>query len=129
MEPFMPLVTQFVHDLARPEGVAVGLKTVRELCARMPLLMTADLLQDLALYTKDRKTAVAKAARSLISLFREVSGTSFTHLQCGSFVALIGKLQGLALYKKDKEKAASTAARSLISLFREVSEALWNPVV
>jgi protein SDA1 len=74
VEPLMrQLVNQFVHDRARPEVVAVGLKTVRELCARMPLLMTADLLQDLALYKKDREKAVATAARSLISLFREVS--------------------------------------------------------
>ena len=39
------LVDAFVHDRARPEVMTLGLKTVRELCARMPLIMTADLLQ------------------------------------------------------------------------------------
>ena len=39
------LVDAFVHDRARPEVMTLGLKTVRELCARMPLIMTTDLLQ------------------------------------------------------------------------------------
>ena len=39
------LVDGFVHDRARPEVMTLGLKTVRELCARTPLVMTPDLLQ------------------------------------------------------------------------------------
>ena len=39
------LVDAFVHDRARPEVMTLGLKTVRELCARMPLIMTTELLQ------------------------------------------------------------------------------------
>lgn len=39
------LVDAFVHDRARPEVMTLGLKTVRELCARMPLIMTPELLQ------------------------------------------------------------------------------------
>jgi hypothetical protein len=39
------LVNQFVHDKARPEAVAVGLQTVRELCMRTPLVITEELLQ------------------------------------------------------------------------------------
>ena len=39
------LVDAFVHDRARPEVMTLGLKTVRELCARMPLIMTSELLQ------------------------------------------------------------------------------------
>lgn len=35
--------------------------------------MTEELLQDLALYKKSHEKAVSIAARSLISLFREVS--------------------------------------------------------
>jgi hypothetical protein len=90
----MPLVTQFVHNRARPEVVAVGLQTVRELCARMLLLMTADLLQDLALYTKDRRKAVATAARSLMSLFREVSGTLLHPLAMWNFCCSDWKAPG-----------------------------------
>lgn len=35
----------FVHDTARPEAMAVGLKTVRELCLRCPLVISPELLQ------------------------------------------------------------------------------------
>ena len=67
------LVDGFVHDRARPEVAVLGLNTVRELCARAPLIMPAELLQDLALYRKARDKEVAAAARSLVSLFREVA--------------------------------------------------------
>lgn len=39
------LVDSFVHDRARPEVMTLGLKTVRELCTRTPLVMTPELLQ------------------------------------------------------------------------------------
>ncbi|KAK7270830.1 hypothetical protein RJT34_26287 [Clitoria ternatea] len=74
VEPlFKKIVERFVHDHSRPEAIAVGLSAVREICMRMPLLMNADLLQDLALYKKSHEKAVSTAARSLIALFREVS--------------------------------------------------------
>ncbi|XP_030971554.1 protein SDA1 homolog isoform X2 [Quercus lobata] len=73
VEPlFRKIVNQFVHDRSRPEAIAVGLNVIREICLRMPLLMTEDLLQDLALYKKSHEKAVSIAARSLITLFREV---------------------------------------------------------
>ncbi|KAK9191768.1 hypothetical protein WN943_020383 [Citrus x changshan-huyou] len=73
VEPlFKQIVNQFVHDRSRTEAIAVGLNVVREICLRMPLLMTDDLLQDLVLYKKSHEKAVSAAARSLITLFREV---------------------------------------------------------
>ncbi|XP_022149440.1 protein SDA1 homolog [Momordica charantia] len=73
VEPlFKQIVNQFVHDRSRTEAIAVGLNVVREICLRMPLLMTEDLLQDLALYKKSHEKAVSIAARSLIGLFREI---------------------------------------------------------
>ncbi|XVF02608.1 hypothetical protein REPUB_Repub04eG0189600 [Reevesia pubescens] len=73
VEPlFKQIVNQFVHDHSRPEAIAVGLNVIREICLRMPLLMTEDLLQDLALYKKSHEKAVSAAARSLITLFREL---------------------------------------------------------
>lgn len=66
------LVNQFVHDRARPEVIAVGLNVVREMCLRMPLIMTRELLHDLAMYKKSREKAVASAARSIIAVFRQV---------------------------------------------------------
>ncbi|KAG1675672.1 hypothetical protein FOA52_002381 [Chlamydomonas sp. UWO 241] len=67
------LVDSFVHDRARPEVATIGIKTVRELCLRAPLVMSEDLLQDLALYRKDRNKEVSNAAKGLISLFREIN--------------------------------------------------------
>ena len=53
IEPLLrQLVTQFVHDKARPEVVAVGINSVREICNRTPLVMTEDLLRDLSQYKK-----------------------------------------------------------------------------
>lgn len=67
------IVDGFVHDRARPEVIALGLHTVREMCARAPLIINDDLLQDLALYKKYKEKAVTAAARSLIQLFRELA--------------------------------------------------------
>ncbi|XP_068665016.1 uncharacterized protein [Aristolochia californica] len=73
VEPlFRQVVNQFVHDRSRPEAIAIGLNVVREICLRMPLLMNEDLLQDLVLYRKSHEKAVSSAARSLITLFREI---------------------------------------------------------
>ncbi|XP_075479603.1 uncharacterized protein LOC142520497 [Primulina tabacum] len=73
VEPlFKQVVNQFVHDKSRTEAIAVGLNVVREICLRMPLLMTEDLLQDLVLYRKSHEKAVSSASRSLLSLFREL---------------------------------------------------------
>lgn len=73
VEPlFKQIVNQFVHDRSRPEAITVGINAVREICLRMPLLMNEDLLQDLALYKKSHEKGVSIAARSLITLFREV---------------------------------------------------------
>jgi protein SDA1 len=67
------LVNQFIHDRARPEVAAVGLNAVREICARCPLVMDEDLLQDLTQYKKSRDKPVSNAARGLIALFREIA--------------------------------------------------------
>lgn len=45
--------------------MTIGLKTVRELCLRAPLIMSPELLQDLALYKKFRD----KEARCFITFF------------------------------------------------------------
>ncbi|XP_078427513.1 ARM repeat superfamily protein [Wolffia australiana] len=94
VEPlFRQVVNQFVHDRSRPEAIAVGLNVVREMCIRIPLLMTEDLLQDLVLYKKSHEKAVSTAARSLITLFREL---------CPSF--LVKKDRGRPTDPKAKPK-------------------------
>ncbi|KAI9101436.1 hypothetical protein K1719_023918 [Acacia pycnantha] len=95
VEPlFKQIVNQFVHDRSRPEAITVGLNVVRELCMRMPLLMTEELLQDLALYKKSHDKSISNASRSLIALFREV---------CPSL--LIKKDRGRSVDPKARPKA------------------------
>ncbi|OAE28394.1 hypothetical protein AXG93_4027s1160 [Marchantia polymorpha subsp. ruderalis] len=99
------LVNHFVHDRARPEVIAVGLNVVREICMRVPLIMTPELLQDLALYKKNREKAVAAAARSVIAVYRE--------------------LMPSMLGKKDRGRNADLAAKP--KAFGEVSVATGVP--
>lgn len=53
--------------------MTVGLKAVRELSLRCPLVMSQELLQDLAEYKKFRDKEVATAARGLIGAFRDLN--------------------------------------------------------
>ena len=50
-----------------------SLSSIREICTRAPLVMNADLLQDLTSYKSSRDKGVVNAARSLITLYREVA--------------------------------------------------------
>ena len=71
LQPLLRALAQhFVSDKSRPEMVAIGLNTTREVCARVPLAMDATLLSDLLEYRKDRDKAVVASARSLLQLFR-----------------------------------------------------------
>ncbi|XP_057804247.1 uncharacterized protein LOC131019673 [Salvia miltiorrhiza] len=69
---FKQIVNQFIHDGAGHEAITVGLNVVREICLRMPLLMTEELLRDLVLYRKSHEKGISASARSLLILFREV---------------------------------------------------------
>ena len=51
----------------------IRLNAVREMCVRCPLVMTSDLLQDLASYKSYRDKSVMMAARSLIHLYRDAN--------------------------------------------------------
>ena len=76
----------------------MGINSVREMCARCPLVMTPELLGDLSQYKKARDKPVATAARALIALFREIAP---------------GMLE-----KKDRGKGALSLSLSLsLSLF------------
>ncbi|MFS7977865.1 putative SDA1 domain-containing protein [Helianthus anomalus] len=63
---FYPFLQKYV------QSIVVGLDVVREICLRILVLMTEDLLQDLVLYQKSFEKANSYAAHSLISLFRKV---------------------------------------------------------
>ena len=64
------LANNFVTERNSADVMAIGLNAIREICTRCPLVMNADLLQDLAQYKHYRERSVMMAARSLIGIFR-----------------------------------------------------------
>ncbi|XP_076285077.1 SDA1 domain containing protein Mys45A [Lasioglossum baleicum] len=71
LEPILKtLANNFVTERNSADVMAIGLNAIREICIRCPLVMNADLLQDLARYKHYRERSVMMAARSLIGLFR-----------------------------------------------------------
>ncbi|BFZ24384.1 hypothetical protein BsWGS_27422 [Bradybaena similaris] len=72
-EVLMTIANNFIAERNSSEVMAVGLNAVREICARCPLAMSDDLLQDLVQYKGHRDKAVMMAARSLIQLFRRTN--------------------------------------------------------
>merc|ERR1719266_2872902 len=71
LEPVLKaIINNFVTERNSSEVMAVGLNAIRELCARCPLCMSEDLLQDLAQYKSYKNKAVMMASKSLIMLFR-----------------------------------------------------------
>ena len=72
IEPLIKhIADNFIGQFSQIESIAVGINAIRLICARQPLAMNADLLQDLALYTKNKKDkGTQMAARGLIQLYR-----------------------------------------------------------
>lgn len=71
LEPILRAITNnFVTEKNSTEAITVGLNSIRELCNRNPLVMDADLLQDLVQYQKYKNKNVSIAAKSLVYLFR-----------------------------------------------------------
>ncbi|ODQ80545.1 hypothetical protein BABINDRAFT_34573 [Babjeviella inositovora NRRL Y-12698] len=64
---------EFVSDGVAAEVAAAGLNTIREILSRAPLAIDSTLLQDLTEYKGSKAKPVMTAARSLISLYREIA--------------------------------------------------------
>jgi len=71
LEPVLrALVNNFVTERNSSDVMAIGLNAIREMCSRAPLVMTEDLLRDLAQYKNYRERSVMMAAKSLIHVYR-----------------------------------------------------------
>ena len=79
-EELVPIVKQisynFITERCRNEVIAVGINSVREIVNRVPTLLHQDgmddLIQDLALYSKNNHKSVTIAASSMINLVRNL---------------------------------------------------------
>ncbi|XP_066488029.1 protein SDA1 homolog [Tiliqua scincoides] len=69
----MTVANNFVTDKNSGEVMTVGINAIKEICARCPLAMTEDLLQDLAQYRSHKNKNVMMSARTLIQLFRTLN--------------------------------------------------------
>ncbi|CAM9014610.1 unnamed protein product [Wickerhamomyces anomalus] len=67
------IADEFVSDGVAPEVAAAGINTIREILSRAPLAIDVTLLQDLTEYKGSKSKPVNIAAKSLISLYREVA--------------------------------------------------------
>ena len=69
----MTIANHFVSDRASSDAITVGINTIREVCKRQPLVMSEDLLNDIAEYKRFKKDkGVVMASRGIIQLFREL---------------------------------------------------------
>jgi len=103
----LTLASKFVSDRCSNEAMAIGLNTIREICSRQALVMTEELLQDLAQYKSTKEKGVASAARSLIQLFREL---------CPSLLHKKDRGKGHEMDKQVKDYGASTVADNVAGL-------------
>ena len=67
------IADEFVSDGVAAEVASAGINTIREILSRAPLAIDPTLLQDLTEYKGSKAKAVMLAARSLITLYREVA--------------------------------------------------------
>ena len=67
------IANEFVSDGVASEVAAAGLNTIREICSRAPLAIDETLLQDLTEYKGSKAKSVGIAAKSLVSLYREIA--------------------------------------------------------
>jgi len=73
LQPVMrTLADHFITERNSAEVMAVGLNTVREICARCPLGIEDELLHYLITFKSHKDKGVAIAARSLMQLFRNI---------------------------------------------------------
>ncbi|KAI3404996.2 SDA1 [Candida oxycetoniae] len=91
------IADEFVSDGVAAEVASAGINTIREILARAPLAIDASLLQDLTEYKGSKSKAVMTAARSLISLYREIAPDMLLRKDRG-------KVASMELQKGDKSK-------------------------
>lgn len=67
------IADEFVSDGVASEVAAAGLNTIKEICSRAPLAIDETLLQDLVEYKSSKAKGVNMAAKSLVTLYREIA--------------------------------------------------------
>ncbi|KDO26028.1 hypothetical protein SPRG_08681 [Saprolegnia parasitica CBS 223.65] len=92
-EEIMPIVrtiaNSFIVERCSSEVIAVGINSVREIFARIPLVMEEEgmdaLLQDLIMFNKSRDKTTVIAARGVLNLVRELHPSLLKRKDRGKF--------------------------------------------
>lgn len=100
---------EFISDGVKEEAAALGLNTIREILIRCPSAINETLLTDLVEYKKSKSKIVFSAARSLITLFRNIAPE-----------LLKKKDRGKAAYLKQKQKNQLLGSQEENSIFTSI---------
>nr|CAG4636856.1 EOG090X030C [Ceriodaphnia reticulata] len=93
LEPVVSaIVNNFVTERNSAEVMAVGLNSIREICARCPLVMNAELLRELVDYRTSKQKSVMMAARSILQLYRIVNPELLPRKERGRPTEAMGEL-------------------------------------
>lgn len=116
------IADEFVSDGVSQEVAAAGLNTIREILARAPLAIEPPLLQDLVEYKGSKSKPVVMAARSLISLYREVA-PEMLHRKDRGKTALIemqhGEKKGMPVFGISSGNVTSVPGLELLQKWKK----------
>lgn len=96
------IADEFVSEGVASEVAAAGLNTIKEICSRAPLAIDDVLLQDLTEYKTSKAKGVNMAAKSLVTLYREVAPEMLKRKDRGKIASM--ELQGAKREGIDKNK-------------------------
>lgn len=116
------IADEFVSDGVSAEVAAAGLNTIREILARAPLAIEQPLLHDLVEYKGSKSKAVMMAARSLISLYREVAPEMLHRKDRGKVASLelqSGEKKGLPVYGVESSTVTTIPGIELLSKWKQ----------
>ncbi|KAM9896854.1 hypothetical protein OXX79_007233 [Metschnikowia pulcherrima] len=116
------IADEFVSDGVAAEVAAAGINTIREILARAPLAIEPPLLQDLVQYKGSKSKAVMMAARSLISLYREVAPEMLERKDRGKVASMElqhGEKKGLPSFGVESTTVTSIPGLELLAKWRK----------
>lgn len=116
------IADEFVSDGVSAEVAAAGLNTIREILARAPLAIDQPLLHDLVEYKGSKSKAVMMAARSLISLYREVAPEMLHRKDRGKTASLelqLNERKGLPVFGVESSTVTTIPGIELLSKWKQ----------
>jgi len=66
------IINNFITEYCNNQHITIGLNTIREILARMPLALDESQIEYLVQFRKFKNSSVMNAAKSLVNFFRDV---------------------------------------------------------